>query len=99
MRATTLLSIAVLGLVGCGPTCKQSCGRLFGIEPGECTVIGTTNAREVTESCIELCRTRDELSRPPPIDTVEEWQDCVAEHSCEELDDGVCPLLGFGEDW
>lgn len=55
MRTVVILAVA-LGAVGCGPTCQESCNRLYAAEPDGCDIqLPAVTRDEVTRSCVSEC--------------------------------------------
>ena len=82
-----ILCIAPTLLVGCEPTCKETCRKLL-----ECEEVQTP--RLALEDCTASCTVQGEL--------YEDWQDtqlrqsfadlktCVVDNECDRIADGVC---------
>jgi hypothetical protein len=56
MRVHAALLTIVLGASACGPTCQESCNRLYAPEPDACDIsVPGRTVEEVTRLCVDSC--------------------------------------------
>ena len=92
--------ILSLCLLGCGPTCKDACEKLY--DPTLCAVDTIIDPSLHIEACVRRCR--DHKTVGMRMDTggpVEEfsssydWVDCVMEATCDELNQSYADSSGY----
>lgn len=84
-----MITLILLALTGCTPTCEQSCHKLLDCELSD-------SPRTAQKECQDQCESQQLLydgwlDDPEDKATLlEEQRKCIGASTCEEIDAGVC---------
>jgi hypothetical protein len=79
--------LLALSLMACATTCEQACQKLTSCSELE---VEGRYAEECAEVCSQQETLYDDWEDTQLADALQASKECVTEHTCEELDDGVC---------
>ncbi|MCB9742595.1 MAG: hypothetical protein H6740_08350 [Alphaproteobacteria bacterium] len=82
-----LLLLALSALLGCTPTCDQTCRKLI-----RCEVIESSAVNEdlCSADCSSLENLYDYWDDQQLVNELQETRRCIGESTCEDIADGVC---------
>lgn len=79
--------LLLLALIGCTPTCDQTCQKLI-----RCDVIDADAVNEdvCEQDCANLENLYDYWDDQQLVSQMQETRRCIGESTCEDIADGVC---------
>ena len=85
----TLGLLYALTMVGCTPTCEQTCNKLLDCE-GEGVQSPLMNLDECTSACAAQSNQYEDSEHEQKQQAFDELKSCIVAETCGDLSEGVC---------